>query len=96
MTDQGRERQGEEYQDRREGQGDEYQEAMEAYADGRSEWQRNREQAIRGAEGTLKAIFDGQNRAFRGNYFSRWVSMLLILLGTVVLTVFFQRRKDSV
>jgi ABC-type multidrug transport system ATPase subunit/pSer/pThr/pTyr-binding forkhead associated (FHA) protein len=91
-----REQQGSEYQDQREGQGDQYQESMETYADDRSEWQRNREQAIGGAEATLKGVFDGQNRAFKGSYVARWVSMLLILLGTVILTVFFQRRKDSV
>ena len=91
-----REQQGEEYRDLREGQGDEYQETMEGYADDRSEWQRNRESAIGGAEGTLKAIFDGQNRAFKGHYASRWISMCLILVGTIVLTIVFQRRKDSV
>ena len=69
---------------------------MEGYADDRSDWQRNREQAIGGAEGTLKAIFDGQNGAFKGTYVSRWINMCLILLGTVVLAVMFQRRKDSV
>ena len=91
-----REQQGDEYQDLREQQGDDYQESSEGYADERSEWQRNREQAIGGAEGMLKSIFEGYGHAFRGSYIGRWVIMSVIALGMLILIIIFQKRKDTV
>jgi hypothetical protein len=91
-----REAQGEEYQDIREAQGDEYETIMEGYSDERSDWQRDREQAIGGAEGLLKAIFEGHGHTFQGGYVTRWIAMGVILLVTLILTMVFQKRKDTV
>ncbi|MBE9506668.1 MAG: hypothetical protein IMY86_01340, partial [Chloroflexi bacterium] len=91
-----REEQGDEYQDVREEQGDKYEAAMEEYADDRAEWQRNREQAIGGAEGMLKSIFEGYGHAFRGGCSERWSIMGLIMVGLLILIVVFQKRKDTV
>ena len=88
--------QGDEYQAVREGQGDEYQEDMETYADARSEWQRDREMAIGGAEGLLKAIFEGHGHTFKGSYTTRWIYMVVILVATLIATMIFQKRKDSI
>jgi len=90
-----REEQGDDYQDLREKQGDEYEDAMKGYADERTDWQRHREQAIGGAEGLLKSIFEGYGRAFQGSYTTRWVMTCLILAGLLGLTIVFQKRKDS-
>jgi len=90
-----REEQGDAYQDLREKQGDEYEDAMKGYADERADWQRHREQAIGGAEGLLKSIFEGYGRAFQGSYTTRWVMTCLILAGLLGLTIVFQKRKDS-
>jgi hypothetical protein len=84
------------YQDVREEQGDKYEAAMEEYADDRAEWQRNREQAIGGAEGMLKSIFEGYGHAFRGGCSERWSIMGLIMVGLLILIVVFQKRKDTV
>jgi len=91
-----REQQGDEYQEMREGQGDEYEAQMSEYADARAEWQRSREQAIGGAEGILKSIFEGYGRAFRGSYVSRWITMCVICFGLLILILVFQKRKDVV
>lgn len=91
-----REEQGDDYQDLREKQGDEYEGAMEGYADERADWQRYREQAVGGAEGLLKSIFEGYGRAFQGSYTTRWVMTCLILVGLLGLTIVFQKRKDNV
>jgi ABC-type multidrug transport system ATPase subunit/pSer/pThr/pTyr-binding forkhead associated (FHA) protein len=88
--------QGDAYRDLREGQGDEHEDAMEAYADDRSDWQRDREQAIAGAEGVLKSIFESYGHAFQGNYVSRWFRMSLIMAGLLGLIIVFQTRKDAV
>ena len=87
--------QGSEYEDVRQAQGDEYSEKMKAYADERTEWERNREKAIGGAEGLLKAIFENQGQAFRGSYTSHWIIMgttMLVMLGIIILL---QKRKDA-
>jgi hypothetical protein len=91
-----RQAQGDVYRDLRGEQGDEHEDAMEAYADDRSDWQRDREQAIAGAEGMLKSIFESYGHAFQGNYVSRWINMSLIMVGLLGLIVAFQRRKDAV
>jgi hypothetical protein len=91
-----RELQGDDYQDVREEQGDEYEDAMSGYADDRADWQRNRKQAIGGAEGMLKSIFEGYGRAFRGSYVTRWATMSVILVGLLILIIAFQKRKDTV
>lgn len=91
-----REQQGSEYQDLREQQGDEYETAMEGYADERADWQRSREQAIGGAEGMLKSIFESYGHAFQGGYVGRWVTMGLIMVGLLILIVVFQKRKDTI
>jgi hypothetical protein len=91
-----RERQGDEYRDLRETQGDEHEGAMEGYADERTEWQRDREQAIAGAEGMLKSIFESYGHAFQGHTASRWVTMCIIMAGVLGLIVVFQKRKDVV
>jgi pSer/pThr/pTyr-binding forkhead associated (FHA) protein/ABC-type multidrug transport system ATPase subunit len=91
-----RELQGDDYQDVREEQGDEYEDAMSGYADDRADWQRNRKQAIGGAEGMLKSIFEGYGRAFRGSYVTRWATMSVILVGLLILIIGFQKRKDTV
>jgi hypothetical protein len=91
-----REQQGSEYQDLREQQGDEYETTMEGYADERADWQRSREQAIGGAEGMLKSIFESYGHAFQGGYVGRWVTMGLIMVGLLVLIVVFQKRKDTI
>jgi hypothetical protein len=91
-----REAQGEEYREIREAQGEGYEATVEEYSDQRSAWERNREQAIGGAEGLLKAIFDGYGHTFHGNYLSRWINLCIIAAGTLILAVVFQRRKDSV
>ncbi len=88
--------QGDTYRDLREEQGDEHEEAMEAYADDRSDWQRDREQAIGGAEGMLKSIFESYGHAFQGNYVSRWFRMVLIMVGLLGMILVFQKRKDAV
>jgi pSer/pThr/pTyr-binding forkhead associated (FHA) protein/ABC-type multidrug transport system ATPase subunit len=90
------EEQGSEYQDLREQQGDEFESSMEDYGDARSDWQRNREQAIGGAEGLLKALFEGYGHAFRGSYIGRWLISSAIGAGLLVLIVVFQKRKDTV
>ncbi|MGD9002288.1 MAG: hypothetical protein PVF04_06450, partial [Anaerolineae bacterium] len=91
-----RQAQGDVYRDLRGEQGDEHEDAMEAYADDRSDWQRDREQAIAGAEGMLKSIFESYGHTFQGNYVSRWINMSLIMVGLLGLIVAFQRRKDAV
>jgi hypothetical protein len=91
-----REAQGDEYQKARETQGDQYADEMTAWGDAKADWQRGREQAIQGAEGRLKAIFENYGRAFKGSLFSRWAVMGAIILGLLVLIVFFQQRKDVV
>ena len=102
MQDQGdayqdrREEQGRVYQDLREDQGDEYQAAMEAYSDEFADWQQTREQAIGGAEGLLKAMFETYGPLFRGHYATRWVNLSAIIAVTVVLIIASQKRKDAV
>jgi hypothetical protein len=91
-----RTQQGVEYEDVRLGQGDEYEEAMQGYSDERSAWERDREMAIGGAEGLLKAIFDGHGHTFKGSASGRWFAMSMILLVTLIATVIFQKRKDTV
>jgi ABC-type multidrug transport system ATPase subunit/pSer/pThr/pTyr-binding forkhead associated (FHA) protein len=91
-----RQQQGDEYRDLREGQGDEHEVAMEGYADDLTEWQQDREQAIGGAEGMLKSIFESYGHAFQGRTESRWITMSIIMAGVLGLIVFFQRRKDVV
>jgi ABC-type multidrug transport system ATPase subunit/pSer/pThr/pTyr-binding forkhead associated (FHA) protein len=91
-----RELQGEEYRNLREIQGDEHEGAMEGYADERSEWQRDREQAVAGGEGMLKSIFESYGHAFQGKTTSRWLTMSLIMAGVLALIITFQKRKDVV
>jgi hypothetical protein len=91
-----RQAQGDEYQAQREGQGDAYADAMKAYGDDKEEWTRNREQAIKGAEGLLKAVFRLNSRSFRGNVLTRWVWMTVIMVVLIGLIVFFQKRKDVI
>jgi hypothetical protein len=91
-----RQRQGDEYRNVRESQGDEHEAAMEGYADERSEWQRDREQAVAGAEGMLKSIFENYGHAFQGQIASRWLAMSLIMAGVLGLIIGFQKRKDAV
>ena len=91
-----REQQGDEYQDLREEQGNDYEDEAGEYADERSEWQRGREQAIGGAEGLLKSIFEGYGHAFRGSYMGRWLVMCVISFGMLILILIFQKRKDVV
>jgi ABC-type multidrug transport system ATPase subunit len=91
-----RQRQGDEYRDLRESQGDEHEGSMEGYADERTEWQRDREQAIAGAEGMLKSIFESYGHAFQGGTVSRWLTMCIIMVGVLGLIVVFQKRKDVV
>jgi len=88
--------QGDEYQVQREEQGDAYADAMKAYGDDKEEWTRNREQAIKGAEGLLKAVFKGNWRSFRGTVVIRWVWMIVIMVVLVGLILFFQKRKDVI
>lgn len=90
------EEQGNTYQDIREAQGDEYEAAMEAYSDEFADWQQTREQAIGGAEGLLKSIFETYGRTFRGHYATRWVNLSMIIVVTMVLIVVSQKRKDAV
>ncbi len=91
-----RQAQGDEYQAQREGQGDAYADAMKAYGDDKEEWTRNREQAVKGAEGLLKAVFRNFYRSFRGNVFTRWAWMTVIIVVLVGLIIFFQKRKDVI
>jgi hypothetical protein len=91
-----RQAQGDEYQAQREGQGDAYADAMKAYGDNKEDWTRKREQAIKGAEGLLKAVFKGNWRSFRGSVFTRWVWMTVIMVVLVGLIIFFQKRKDVI
>jgi hypothetical protein len=91
-----RQRQGDKYRDLRETQGDEHEVAMEGYADARSEWQRDREQAIAGAEGMLKSIFESYGHAFQGRVTSRYLTMSIIMAGVLGLIIVFQKRKDAV
>ncbi|MGD2143571.1 MAG: ATP-binding cassette domain-containing protein, partial [Anaerolineae bacterium] len=91
-----REAQGEDYQDMRGQQGDEYEAAMEVYSDDFAEWQQSREQAIGGAEGMLKGIFETYGQTFRGRYTTRWFSMLVIIASTMLLIIVSQKRKDPV
>jgi ABC-type multidrug transport system ATPase subunit len=91
-----REAQGDEYQDLREAQGDEYEVAAEEYADERSEWQQDREQAVAGAEGMLRSMYEGYAQAFKGGYASRWLKMVFIMVGMLGLIITFQKRKDAV
>ena len=53
-------------------------------------------QAIAGAEGMLKSIFDSYGHAFQGRTQSRWLTMSIIMVAVLGLTVVFQRRKDVV
>ena len=91
-----REEQGEAYQDIREAQGDDFEAAMEGYSDEFSDWQQTREQAIGGAEGLLKAIFETYGQVFRGHYTRRWLNMIMIIAVTMVLITASQKRKDAV
>ena len=91
-----REEQGEAYQDMRETQGDEFEAAMEEYSDTFSDWQQSREQAIGGAEGLLKSMFETYGQTFRGHYTRRWLNMSIIIAVTMVLITISQKRKDAV
>lgn len=88
--------QGDAYAALRQAQGDAYREAMRAYGDQRAQWQESREKAISSAEALLETAYDNYGRAFRGSAFQRWVALLAIMAGLVILIVFFQRRKDVV
>ncbi len=57
---------------------------------------RNREQAIKGAEGLLKAVFRNFYRSFRGNVVTRWAWMTAIIVVLLGLIIFFQKRKDVI
>ncbi|MBK7202376.1 FHA domain-containing protein [Candidatus Amarolinea dominans] len=91
-----REAQGNEYQDARQQQGDEYAAAMETWGDQKADWERERQRAVKGAEGMLKNIFDNYGRAFKGTVASRWLAMTIVMIVLVGLIVFFQRQKDVV
>jgi hypothetical protein len=91
-----REEQGEAYQEIREAQGDDFEAAMEGYSDEFSDWQQTREQAIGGAEGLLKAIFETYGQVFGGHYTRRWLNMIMIIAVTMVLITASQKRKDAV
>ena len=90
------EEQGQEYQALREAQGDEYSEQMKAYGDQKADWLRQREGAIRGAEGMLKNIFDNYGRSFIGAVGSRWVAMATIMVVLLALILVLQKRKDVI
>jgi hypothetical protein len=91
-----RQEQGDEYQAQREAQGDAYADAMKAYGDAKEDWTRNREQAIKGAEGLLKAVYKGNFRSFKGVVVTRWAAMCAIMAVLLGMIVFFQKRKDVI
>jgi hypothetical protein len=69
---------------------------MKAYGDDKETWTRDREQAIKGAEGLLKAVYKNNFRSFKGVVVSRWLAMLAIMAVLLGMIVFFQKRKDVV
>jgi len=88
--------QGSDYEKLRTEQGDEYARAMKAYGDDREVWQRDREKAISSAENTIKAVWDNFSFAFKGDVYYRWGAMGVIALGTFILLIVFQKRKDTI
>jgi ABC-type multidrug transport system ATPase subunit/pSer/pThr/pTyr-binding forkhead associated (FHA) protein len=90
------EAQGQTYQDLRQQQGDEYQEQMVAFGDQKADWERQREGAIRGAEGMLKSVFQDYGQAFKGKVGPRWATMGVIMAVLLVVIVILQKRKDNV
>jgi hypothetical protein len=88
--------QGNDYGKLRTQQGDEYAQAMKAYGNEREKWQRERVRAISSAESTINAVWDKNITAFKGDAYSRWFVMCVIVLVEFGLLIVFQKRKDVV
>ena len=88
--------QGDEYAGRHKAQGDDYTAAMQTYGDEQAAWQESRDKAIISAEALLGFLYDNFRQVFVGSVISRWLVMLLIQLGLLLLILVVQRRKDVV
>lgn len=88
--------QGKDYEKLRVDQGDQYADAMKKYGDLREDWQREREKALSSAENKMQSIVENYGQCFEGNVYSRWTTMLIIILVVFGLVVFFQKRKDTI
>ena len=88
--------QGNDYGKLRTEQGDEYASAMKAYGNEREKWQRERARAISSAESTINAVWNKNITAFKGDAYSRWFVMCVIVLVEFGLLIVFQKRKDVV
>lgn len=91
-----RQAQGQEYEEIRNAQGEEYRRVSLDYGEELREWEADREKAVRGAEGKIKAIYENFERAFRGTVESRWLAMIGLAAVFFVLAVIFQKRKDVI
>jgi ABC-type multidrug transport system ATPase subunit len=102
-----RERQAQEYQDRREEQGEEYrklteqqfsdyQDESELYGEDLREWQSDREKAVRGAEGMIDGVYKSYKTALEGDVEKAWLALGTISVVVLGLTLIFQKRKDVI
>jgi len=89
-----RTQQGDEYAALRQEQGDTYQVEMQTYADERSEYEEARQKAISGAETMLDTINTNFGRAFLGDASDRWVRLVIIMIGLLLMLIGFQKMKD--
>jgi ABC-type multidrug transport system ATPase subunit/predicted component of type VI protein secretion system len=91
-----REQQGEEYRQLTEDQFAEYQDQSESYGEALRSWESDREKAVRGAEGMIDAIFKSYKPALEGDVGKSWLALGIISAVVLVLTLFFQKRKDVI
>ena len=68
---------------------------MEAYGDDKSNWEKDRQKAISGAEMLLKMLIDDFRPSLEGSVFTRWYYLIGLNVGMFFLIVFLQKRKDA-
>jgi len=87
--------QRDEYADLQNVQADRYSTAMQTYFYERSAWETGREKTINQAESLLGSFYDNFDQIFQGSVLGRWVIMVLLQLGLLLLIMIAMKRKDS-
>jgi len=68
---------------------------LDAYGDEKSQWEKDRQKAISGAEMLLKMLIDDFRPSLEGSVFTRWYYLIGLNVGMFLIILFLQKRKDA-
>ena len=87
--------QGEQMTEKSSDQFSTYVDDLETYGDQKSDWDKNRQKAISGAEMLIKMFIDDFRPSLEGSVFTRWYFLIGLNVGMFLIILLMQKRKDN-